>query len=104
MQTTPGGINMKTYRITQLTLAAAVFVSGALFGFSPTARAAFHLFYIQEAYSNADGSVQFIELFTSADSQQFLTISGGIKSNANTFTFPINSPAPSGGHAVLLAT
>ncbi|HEX4415693.1 MAG TPA: hypothetical protein VH107_18820 [Lacipirellulaceae bacterium] len=68
------------------------------------ARAAFHLFYIQEAYSNADGSVQFIELFTPFDSQQFLTISGGITSNEHSYTFATNSPAPSGGHAVLLAT
>lgn len=83
---------------------AAVALLVLLSNGSPTARAAFHLFYIQEAYSNADGSVQFIELFTNFDSQQFLTFSGGIASNEHTFTFPTDSPAPSGGHAVLLAT
>ena len=33
------------------------------------AAAAFHLFDIVEVYSNADGSVQFIELFTTFNSQ-----------------------------------
>jgi serralysin len=36
------------------------------------AHCAFHLFDIQEIYSNADGSVQFIELFTTFSSQQFV--------------------------------
>jgi len=36
------------------------------------AGATFHLFTIQEVYTNSDGSVQFIECFTSFGSQQFL--------------------------------
>ena len=63
------------------------------------------MFYIQEAYSNASGSVQFIELFTNFDSQQFVNTFGvSLTSNGNTFNFPTDTPAPTGGHAVLLAT
>lgn len=43
---------------------------------------AFHLFSIQEVFSNGDGTVQFIELFTSFGGQQFL---GG-----HTVTFELN--------------
>jgi hypothetical protein len=73
---------------------------------APTAtRAAFHLFYIQEAYSNASGSVQFIEMFTNFDFQQFVNSSGvSITSNENAFAFPTDTPAPTSNHAVLLAT
>jgi serralysin len=73
---------------------------------APTsAHAAFHLFYIQEAYSNASGSVQFVELFTNFDFQQFVNSSGvSLTSNEKTFNFPTDTPAPTGGHAVLLAT
>ena len=37
------------------------------------AEASFHLFDIQEVFSNSDGSVLFIELFTAAGGQQFLS-------------------------------
>ncbi len=37
-----------------------------------SARASFHLYAIQEIFTNADGSVQFIELFTTFANQQFL--------------------------------
>ncbi|MCA9240260.1 MAG: hypothetical protein KDA37_08675, partial [Planctomycetales bacterium] len=65
--------------------------------------AAFHFWDISEVYSNADGSVQFIELFTNANSQQFL-LNHTITSNANTFSFPSNSPSPTSLHHLLIAT
>jgi hypothetical protein len=65
--------------------------------------AAFHLWDINEIYSNASGSVQFIELFTTADSQQF-TNGRTIQTGQNTFTFPSNTPAPTGNRHLLLAT
>jgi hypothetical protein len=43
-----------------------------LLGCSTSAQASFHLFDIQEVFSNGDGTVQFIELFTTFGSQQFL--------------------------------
>lgn len=38
-----------------------------------TASANFHAWTIQEAFSNADGTIQFIELSTTANGQQFLS-------------------------------
>ncbi len=63
-----------------LALAAALAIT-------PAASANFHLFDIQEIYSNADGSVQFVELFTTIGGQQFL---GG-----HTFSFDISGVAQS---------
>ena len=67
---------------------------------TPTLRAAQHLWDFQEIYTNSDGTLQFIEMASDSESQQFL---GGftitIKQGAtilNTFTFStdlaLNSP------------
>jgi hypothetical protein len=68
-----------------------------------TALATFHLWYIKEIYSNYDGTVQFVELFTDSNSQQFLP-GHNIQSNSTVYNFPGNSPAPTGGHHLLLGT
>src|SRR4051812_12255156 len=55
------------------------------------AQATFHLWYINEIYSNADGTVQFIELKAAASGQQFIrghTIRSSSGSTTNTYTFP----------------
>ena len=62
------------------------------------ARASFHLWTINEIYSNGDGSVQFIELFTSSSGEQFLggetlTCYNFNSSLSATFTFPTNLPS-----------
>jgi hypothetical protein len=81
----------------------AMLLSASLIAVST--HAAFHFFYIQEIYSNQDGSVQFIELFTTQPGQQFVkSFSQSIKSNSNTFNFPADTPAPTDNHTVLLAT
>lgn len=67
------------------------------------AEAAFHLWFIKEAYTNPSGSVQFIELFTSSNSQEFLS-GQSLTSNSHTFNFPSNSPSPTANHHLLLAT
>ena len=59
-----------------------------------------HLWQIQEVYSSADGTVQFIELFTCCNTQQFLanasiTVSDGMMV-IDTFPFLMNSPSPTG--------
>lgn len=59
----------------------ALILAGILV-FTGNARASFHFFDIQEVFSNGDGTVQFIELFTTLGGQQFL---GG-----HTVTFQIN--------------
>ena len=74
------------------------------------AKAAFHLFDIQEIYSNSDGSVQFVELFTTTDSQQF--VSGHTLrleqisplATLDTFTFPTNGPSPTSNKTYLIGT
>lgn len=70
---------------------------------------AFHLWDIQEIYSNADGSVQFVELFCSTSGQQFL--SGHTLrleqispvSTLNTFNFA-NSGTPTTNATLLIGT
>ncbi len=39
---------------------------------APRANAAFHLWHVKEVFTNADGSVQFIELFNSSPGEQFV--------------------------------
>jgi len=74
----------------------------------PRAYATFHLWDINEVFSNADGSVQFIELITTFNNQQFTTgrvinaIDNGV--TINTFTFPGDTPSPTANHHLLLAT
>ena len=45
----------------------------AFFAMTAPASAVFHFWYINEIYSNADGSIQFIEFFTTKDKQERLT-------------------------------
>jgi glucose/arabinose dehydrogenase len=71
------------------------------------AQALFHLWEINEIFSDDSGTIQFIELFTTFDNQQ-LTFDHDIEAtqgiSMNTFTFPGNTPTPTGGHHLLLAT
>jgi hypothetical protein len=71
-------------------------------GWSSQCWAIFHLWQFKEVYSNADGSVQFIELFTTFSSQQFLS-GHTLTSSTNTFNFT-NSPSPTNNRHLLLAT
>jgi len=52
---------------------AWIAVGGAALLLATQAQANFHLWLIDEVFSNADGSTQFIELFTGASMQNFLT-------------------------------
>ena len=74
------------------------------------AEASFHTFVINEIYSNADGTVQFVELREAAGAagqnffagQELTSSSGG---NAKTFSFPGNLPSSAtSGKFVLIAT
>jgi len=73
---------------------------------SPTpARATFHLWDISEIYSNADGSIQFVEFFTNANSQgRLLNHSLLSISFENTFTFPSHLPNNTTNRFFLVAT
>ena len=79
-----------------LALAASLLLVAA-----PIARANFHFWDIQEIYSNADGSIQFIEFFTASGGQEVLGTHTLASTGATTFTFPSNLPVgqahPGGG-------
>jgi len=81
-------------------------------GFASRAQAAFHLWSISEIYSNSSGTLQFIEMFTSDVSQQFVNgTSITVNNAANTVHVPYtvpNSPnysdIDSAGHFLLFGT
>ena len=71
------------------------------------ASAAFHLWAMNEIYSNADGTVQYLELTALTGGQQFmsgqrLTSTDGGATRA--FTFPGNLPGDTSGKRMLIAT
>ena len=78
------------------------------FLFSSYSFATFHLWEINEVFTNSDGTIQFIELSTTANGQEFLKghdlVSTDSLSATQTFTFPANSPAPTANKKLLLAT
>jgi hypothetical protein len=76
---------------------------------SGRAGASFHLIHIDEIYSNADGSLQYVVLIGDADGQQFLAGHAITSQHAadpqKAFTFPNNLPSGStGGRHILIAT
>jgi hypothetical protein len=69
--------------------------------------AAFHLWQLKEFFTNADGSVQFIELFTSFSGQNFLsghTLTATSDGVMKTYTFPANLGTGAPNTHMLLAT
>src|SRR5437763_1705309 len=77
---------------------------GAAMMITTPTQAAFHLWQIREIYSNASGSLQFVELFCPFSSQTFvggqqISVSGG-----GTFTIPSNLSGDSLNHALLFGT
>ncbi len=69
--------------------------------------ATFHLWSMNELYSNADGSVQFLEMTALAPGQQFVgghTLRATQGSAAHTFTLPANLPEDTAGHHMLIGT
>ena len=72
------------------------------------ARADFHLWTMNEVYSNADGTVQFLELTALTGGQQFMAghflnvypAAGG----THAFTFPTDLPGDTTGKRMLIAT
>ncbi|MGZ5040035.1 MAG: hypothetical protein ACXWBQ_04760 [Usitatibacter sp.] len=69
-----------------------------LAAFSGQAHATFHLWRMTQFYSNADGSVQYIELMALASGQQYLsnhTITSSSGSNTHSYTFTTDLPGDS---------
>jgi hypothetical protein len=73
---------------------AAIFLSALAFPSSAT----FHLWYVNEVYSNADGSVQYIEFKAAAAGQQYLKdhiLRSSSGTTSKTYTFPSDLPGDS---------
>ena len=74
-----------------------------------SAQASFHLWNINEIYTDSSGSLQFIEFFTSSGGQQFV---GGRQINVanvgntitHSFTIPGDLPSDSFNHTFLVGT
>ena len=96
---------MNTMR-THALLAARALV--ALLGFmAGTAGAAFHLWRMTEIYSNADGSVQFVELATTFNGEHLLAnhaLTSTHGGSTRTFIFPGNLAFETAGKSMLVAT
>ena len=69
----------------------------------PFSQAAFHLFQIGEVYSNASGTVQFVELFTDQATQNSMNFTS-FKSNSHTFPFPSALIGSTANKHIILAT
>ncbi len=68
------------------------------------AMASFHAWDITEIYSNADGTLQFIEWFTLSNNQHLLA-GHVVTTNSNIYTFPSNlSNSGTGGEHFLMGT
>ena len=72
-----------------------IFAAILVAAFAIPAQASFHLWYVNEAFSNADGSVQYIELMAAASGQQFVaghTIRVTQGGTTHSYTLPSNLP------------
>src|SRR5882672_4746924 len=79
----------------------------AFWGASSLGHASFHLFQITQLFSNADGTVQFIELQALAGGQQFLTghsIGTSQGGSSHSYVFTSDLPGDTAGKSLLIAT
>jgi hypothetical protein len=88
-------------QITWVTVGLSVLVAGA---WVVPARATYHTFRINEIYSNASGSVQFIEMkeILGSDFENFVTMAPDIKSTTHDFIFPNDLPSTSTANKTFL--
>lgn len=100
---------MRRCRIINFCLVTGAALILSLAGTTPSARAAFHLWQIKEVFSNADGSVQFIELFDDFNDEQYVggkIVEASSDGVVKTFTFPsdLTVPPTTAGRHMLIAT
>jgi hypothetical protein len=89
---------MNRLRFTAEQLALILLALGA-----SSAHAHFHLWNFTEVFSNADGSVQFVELFTTAP-DEFDADNELLKSSTKTYTFPVDLPGTTTNKHFIVAT
>jgi hypothetical protein len=95
------GINLRLARTARI--AAGLLAAWAM----APALAAFHLFTINEAYSDATGTVQYVELTALAGGQQFTqghTLTSTDGTTTRTFFVPANLPGDTSGRKMLFGT
>ena len=86
-------------------LATLIAVATAFGATTRSAEAAFHLWQVKEVFTNASGSVQFVEMFDSFGGEIFtsgFTLTANSDGNLKTFTFPHNISSTPG--SMLIAT
>jgi hypothetical protein len=71
---------------------AALITCLAFSAVTAPAFANFHVWLPDEVFSNASGTIQFLEFSDVFDGEEFLTVTS-LRSNANTFPFPSNLPS-----------
>ncbi len=75
--------------------------------FGQSASASFHLWQIAEMYSNANGTVQYVELTTFASGQQFVSghqVTASQNGAAHSFIIPADLPGDSSNRKFLIGT
>jgi Dockerin type I domain len=82
---------------------------GAMSTFASRANAAFHLWALQEIYTNSSGNLQFIEMFDQFGGQEFvggqqIRVTNSDGTQTHSFTIPTNLPDDSFDHTFLLGT
>jgi hypothetical protein len=88
-----------------LPVRALLFAAAALV--AQSSHATFHLFQIDEIFSDDTGNVQFVELTALAPGQQFLsghTIAASQGASTNTYTFLTDLPSDTNGKKLLIGT
>jgi serralysin len=91
----------------QRLISAGIMCLFGLVAAPPVAIAAFHLYDVKEVFSNSDGTVQYVELFTTFNNQHFLTghtIVASQDASTHTFTFLASGPSPTASTHLLIAT
>lgn len=84
-----------------------VFAFAATTLFAQSASASFHLWQIAEIYSDTSGTVQYIELTTSASGQQFVNghqVTASQNGTTHSFIIPADLPGDSSNHKFLIGT
>jgi hypothetical protein len=82
-----------------------IFALATLLLWSGPAAAGSHLWRFSEFYSNADGTIQFIEFYESGGSANEFHLTGKtLSSNGNSYVFPTDLPGPTANLKFLVGT
>jgi hypothetical protein len=96
---------MKAMRIPNRIVACIGLVAAMLV--ATTVNATFHLWRMTEVFSNADGTIQFLEMAALASGEQFVsghTLTSTRGTVSHSFTVPTDLPGDSGGKRMIFAT